>query len=56
MSDSQSTLKTLSGLSDTLARVAGLLVGLSGLAYFVGYRIESYYLSQAGASWVLGHL
>ena len=56
MSDSQSTLKTLSGLSDTLARVVGLLVGLSGLAYFVGYRIESHYLSQAGASWVLGHL
>lgn len=56
MSDSQSTLKTLSGLSDTLARVAGVLVGLSGLAYFVGYRIESHYLAQAGASWVLGLL
>lgn len=56
MSDSQSTLKTISGLSDTIARAAGLLVGLSGLAYFVGYRIESNYLSQAGASWVLGLL
>lgn len=56
MSDNKSTLKTLSGLADALARVAGVLVGLSALAYFVGYQIESNYLSQAGASWVLGLL
>ena len=56
MSDSTSMLKTISGLADTLARVAGVLVGLSALAYYVGYRIESNYLSEAGASWVLGLL
>ena len=56
MPDSKLTVKTLSGLSDTLARVGGLLISLSGLAYLVGYRIEGYYLSQAGASWVLGLL
>ena len=54
MPDNTSTSKTLASFSEMLARAAGALVGLSALAYFVGYEIESNYLSQVGARWALG--
>lgn len=47
------TLKTISGLTGVLARAGGALVGLSALAYFVGYKIQNAYLSQAGANWAI---
>ena len=56
MSNNASTLKTLSDLTNILARVGGVLVGLSAIAYYVGYKIESHYLSQAGASWAISLL
>lgn len=51
-----SVTKGISSIAELLGKLAGLLVGLSALAYFVGYRIESYYFSEAGASWALGLL
>lgn len=49
-------MKSISGLADSIARGAGVLVGLSALGYYVGYRIQSHYFSEAGARWVLDML
>lgn len=56
MSNSDATKKSVSNIAELLGRLAGALIGLSAIAYFVGYRIESHYLSEAGASWALGLL
>lgn len=56
MSRTDLTKKSVLNLVDVIGRLAGILVGLSAIAYFVGYRIQNHYLTEAGAKWALGLL
>lgn len=54
MSDSIEVTKNVSVVANLIVKMAGAVVALSALAYYVGYKIETAYFSTAGASWVIG--
>lgn len=56
MSSTDVTIKSVLNVIDVVGKLAGVLVGLSAIAYFVGYKIQNHYLTEAGANWAIGLL
>ena len=51
-SDNARIIKAVSYVYGFLPQVAGSIVGLSAMAYFIGWRMLSAYYESLGAPWV----